>query len=73
MRWHMKGNGIRAMHGNDMKAVDAALRKLYFSIGGVNGVRRIAEKNRIDQVRGKPRPSGRRGCQLSLSLETVMQ
>jgi hypothetical protein len=40
--------GIRAMHGNDAKAVDAALREVFAAIGGVAGVKRLAAKNGLD-------------------------
>lgn len=41
-------HGIRAMYGNDAKAVDAALREVFAAIGGVAGVKRLAAKNSLD-------------------------
>lgn len=41
-------HGIRAMYGNDAKAVDAALREVFAAIGGVAGVKRLAAKNGLD-------------------------
>lgn len=40
--------GIRALHGNDGRAVIAALREFFAAIGGVAGVKRLAGKHGID-------------------------
>lgn len=40
--------GIRMMYGSDMSVMNDALRDLYGELGGMNGVRRMAESHGID-------------------------